>query len=83
MSCLTILTHLWTIYGTLKDYEVQENDEMMKQPITSETLFEDFVEQIEFLVDAVLTQVPYTPEQIVSIAFALIYKSGLYYDGAK
>ena len=43
------------------DYSVQENYEMMKQPITAETLFEDFVEQIEVLVDAVATQVPYTP----------------------
>ena len=64
------MDNIWT----LKDYELQENDEMMKQPITSETLFEDFVEQIEFLVDAVVTQVPYTPEQIFSIAFTLVEK---------
>ena len=56
---------------------------MMEQPTTAETLFEDFVEQIEFLGDAIATQVPCRPEQIVSIAFTLIYKLGLYYDGAK
>ena len=38
VTCLTILTHLWTTYGVLQDYEVQENDQMMKQPITAETL---------------------------------------------
>ena len=55
----------------------------MKQPITAETLFEDFVEHIEVLIDAVADQVPYTPEQIVSIDFTLVEKSGLYYDSAK
>ena len=49
---MNILTNLWTTYGTLQEYEVQENDETMKQPITAETLIEDFVEQIEVSVDA-------------------------------
>ena len=44
VSCLNILTRLWTTYGTLKDYEVQQNDEMTKQTITADTLFKDFVE---------------------------------------
>ena len=70
-------------YGTLKGYEVQENNEMMNQPITAETLFEGFIEQIEVLVDAVATQVPYTPKTNVSIDSTLVEKSGLYYDGAK
>ena len=81
--CLTILTHLWMTYGTLQDFEVQENYKIMKKPITSETIFEDFVEQIEVLVDAIATQVPYTPERIFSIAFTLVEKSVVYYDDAK
>ena len=55
----------------------------MNQSITSETLFEYFVEQIEVSVDAVATQLPYTPQKIVSISFTLVEKLGLYYDGAK
>ena len=55
----------------------------MKQPITDETLFEEFVEQIDTAVDAVATQVPYTRQQIVSIAFTMVENSGIYYDGAK
>ena len=35
------------MYGVLQDFEVQENDLRMKQPITAETLFEEFVEHIE------------------------------------
>ena len=66
------------IWGILQDFEVQENDEMMKQPITAETLFEDFVEHIELAVEAVASQVPYSPAQIVSKAFTIVEKSGLY-----
>ena len=55
----------------------------MKHPITAETLFEEFVEQIETAVDVVATQVPYTRQQIVSIAFTSVENAGIYYDGVK
>ena len=55
----------------------------MKQPITAETLFEEFVEHIETAVDAVATQVPYKRQQIVSIAFMTVENAGIYYDGVK
>ena len=55
----------------------------MKQPITAETLFEEFVQQIETAVDAVATQVPYTRHQIGSISFTMVENSGIYYDGVK
>ena len=49
----------------------------------AKTLFEDFVEQIETAVDAVSTQVPYTRQQIVSIAFKMVENAGIYYDSVK
>ena len=55
VKCLDILTHIWTTYGVLQDFEVQENDLRMKQPITAETLSEEFVKQIKTAVDAVAT----------------------------
>ena len=55
----------------------------MKQPITAKTLFEEFVEQIKTAVNAVATQVPYTRQQIVSIAFTMMENAGIYYDGVK
>ena len=48
----------------------------MKKSISAETLFEDFVDQIKTAVDAVATQVPYTRDQIVSIAFTIVENSG-------
>ena len=83
VKCLDILSQLWNTYGVLQDGEVQENDVRMKQPISAETLFEEFVEQIETAVDAVSTQVPYTRQQIVSIAFKMVENAGIYYDGVK
>ena len=55
VKCLDILSHLWTAYGVLQDFEVQENDVRMKQPITAKTLFTKFVEHIKTAVDAVET----------------------------
>ena len=55
----------------------------MKKAISAETLFEEFVEQIETAVDAVATQVPYTREQIVSIAFTIVENAMICYDGVK
>ena len=31
VQCLEILTHLWSTFGVLQDYEVQENDVKMKK----------------------------------------------------
>ena len=45
VQCIEILSHLWSMYGVLQDYEVQENDVKMKKSISAETLFEDFVEK--------------------------------------
>ena len=55
----------------------------MKQPITAETLFEEFVKKIETAVDAVATQVPYTRQDIVTIAFKMVDNAGIYYYGVK
>ena len=83
VKCLDIISHLWNTYRVLQDREVQENDVRMKKPISAETLFEDFVEKIETAVDAVETQVPYTRQKIVSIAFMMVENDGIYYDGVK
>ena len=83
VQCLEILSHLWSTYGVLQDYEVQENDVKMKTAISAEILFKDFFEKIETAVDAVATQVPYSRHQIGSIAFTLVENAGIYYYGVK
>ena len=83
VKCLDIPSHLWATYGVLQDFEVKENDVRMKQLITAKKIFEEFVEHIKTAVDAVATQVPYTRQKIVSIAFKMVDNSGIYYDGVK
>ena len=83
VKCLDIFSHLWTTYGVLQDCDVHENDVRMKQPILPETLFEEFVEKIETAVDAVANKVPYTRQLIVSIAFTMVEKAGINYNGVK
>ena len=78
VTSLEILTHLITEYDEPKEEDVQGIDRKMKEPISGETLFEEFVEQIEWNQEAVAVQNPYLPTQIVSMAYANIEKCGLY-----
>ena len=48
----------------------------MKEPISGETLFEEFVEQNECNQEALAVQNLYTPAQIVSTAYANIENLG-------
>ena len=52
----------------------------LKNPISGETLFEEYVEQIESNQEAVAVQNPYSPARIISMAYANIDKCGLYQD---
>ena len=82
-TCLQILTHLITEYAGLEDDDIQEIDQRMEEPISSETIFEEFVKQIEWNQEAFVVQNLYTPAHIVSMAFANIKKCGLYQDDCR
>ena len=45
-TCLQILTHLITKYVELKDDDIQEIYRKMNEPISGETIFGEFIEQI-------------------------------------
>ena len=47
-TSLKILTHLITKYAELEEEYVQDIDRKMKEPISGENLFEEFVEKIEW-----------------------------------
>ena len=55
----------------------------MKEPISGETLFKDFVEKIDWNQEVVAVQNPYSHAQIVSMAYANIEKCGLYQDDCR
>ena len=75
---LTILTHLWTTYGLLKEEDIQDFDKSLKTAISADTCFEDFIDQIEDNTDAISSQNPYSPAQIVSIAYTIVNTTGFY-----
>ena len=76
--CLTLLTHLHSEYGRLASHDIYDIDKRMKTPISGETEFETFVQQIEDGQEAVALQNPYTDIQIVTIAENLIESTGFY-----
>ena len=61
VTCLQILTRLITKYAELENENIQEIDQRMKEPISGETIFEEFTEKIEWNQEAVAVQNPYTP----------------------
>ena len=72
------MTHLISEYAEPEEEDIQEIDLKIKEPISGETLFEDFVEQIEWNQEALDMKNLYTPAKIVSMAYANIEKCGLY-----
>ena len=68
VTSLEILTHLITEYAELEEEDVQDIDRKMKEPISGETLFEEFLEPIEWNQEAVAVQNLFSPAQIVSVA---------------
>ena len=70
VTSLDILTHLITEYAELKKEDVQDIDWKMKEHISVETLFEDFVKKNEWNQEAVAVHNMYSPDQIVCMAYA-------------
>ena len=72
--------HLISEYTELEEEDIQEIDRKIKEPFSRETLFVEFVEQIEWNQEAVAVQNLYSPVNIISMAYANIDKCGLYQD---
>ena len=83
VTSLEILTHLISEYAELEEEDIQEIDRKIKEPISSETLFEEFVEKIEWNQESVAVQNPYSVDQIVSVVYSKIDKCSLYQDDCR
>ena len=55
----------------------------VREPISVEILFEKFVKKIEWNQEAVAAENPYSPDQIVAMAYSSIKKYGLYQDNCQ
>ena len=64
VTSIEIITNLIAEYAELEEEDVQDINWKMKELISGETLFEDFVEQIEWNKESVAVYSPYSPSQI-------------------
>ena len=76
VTSIQILTHLITKYAELEDNDIQEIYRKMEETISGETIFEEFIEKIEWNQEAFVVKNPYTPAQIVSMVYANIKNAG-------
>lgn len=81
---LQLLAHLYANYARINPADLDKNDLNMKlpcdvnQPI--EVLFQQIEDAIEF---ASAGQAPYSPQQVLNIAYQLIFRTGLFADDCK
>jgi hypothetical protein len=79
-----MLVHLYTTHGRLTPADVQNNNAAMKQPYNPnepiKTLFDQIKESID-IADA--AGAPYTPSQIVSILYNLIFATGMFPEACR
>ena len=60
---------------------MQENDKRLRAPYNSNEPFRTLIDQIKNAVDSASARdTPYTPAQVVGIAFQLVFQTGLFND---
>jgi hypothetical protein len=81
---LQILAHLYTNYAKITPADLGNNDRVMKQPCDVNQPIKVLHEQIEDAVEfAAAGQTPYSLEQVLSIAYQLIFRTGIFSDDCK
>ena len=72
----TILDHLYATYTNISSADLQENDAVFHTPY-------DMNQPIEALFDRVENCTPYSIEQVIGIAFQIVFQNGLFVDNCK
>ena len=83
-SICAILQHLFDNYGNITPLELEDNDTKMRATWDPNSPFDCLVKQIEDGQDyADDGGQPYTAEQLLCIAYTLVFKTGLYFEDCK
>jgi hypothetical protein len=83
-SPLEILAHLYTNYANITPGDLEQNGLAMQQPCDVNQPIEVFFKQIEDAMEfAAAGQTPYTPAQVLSIAYQSIFRTGIFNDDCK
>ena len=80
-SIRTILQHLFDNYDNITPLELEDNDTKMYDTWDPNSLFDCLIKQVEDGQDyADDGGQPYTAEQLLRIAYTLVFKTGLYFE---
>ena len=83
-SIRAILQHLFDNYGNITPLELEDNDTKMRATWDPNSPFDCLVKQIKNGHDyANNGGQPYTAEQLLCIAYTLVFKTGLYFEDCK
>ena len=79
-----LLTHLFDNYGNITQLELEDNDTKMRALWDPNSPFDCLVQQLEDGQDyADDGGQPYTTNQLLRIAYTLVFKTGLYFEDCK
>jgi hypothetical protein len=83
-TTLELLTHLYTAYDRLTPADLQGNDTRLGQPYDPNQPIEALFDQIEEAISlAAAAQAPYNAAQIVSIAYTLVFTTGMFPEACR
>ena len=83
-SIHTILQHLFDNYGNITPLELEDNDTKMRTTWDPNSPFDCLIKQVEDSQDyANDGSQPYTAEQLLRIAYIVVFKTGLYFEDCK
>jgi hypothetical protein len=81
---LQLLAHLYTNYANITAADLEQNGLAMNQPCDVNQPIEIFYKQIEDAMEfADAGQTPYSPAQVLSIAYQSIFRTGIFADDCK
>ena len=84
VTTLTILNHLCDSYARVTPTDLEENNKRLKEACDPNQTFETLADQVEDAMEyAAAGKNPCTPKQIVNIAHALVFNTGVYNDNCK
>ena len=83
-SIREIFAYLFTNYGRLTPQRLTENNHAMNKAWDPSTPFETVIDQLEEAMEvADAAGQPFTDPQVLTIAYTLVYNTGLYFDDTK
>jgi hypothetical protein len=81
---LELMAHLYTNYGKITPADLDDNNCAMKQPCDVNQPIKVLYQQIEDTIEfAAAGQTPYSPEQVLNVAYQLIFRTGIFSDDCK